>query len=73
MAGIPFSPNSPDLEAVRQIIFARLRAEPGWKQLDYADPAMHHSSSTRALNGRGVTPSSSPLKRYSGTWSSRAC
>ena len=36
MAGIPFSPNPPDLEAVRQIIFARLRAEPGWKQLDYA-------------------------------------
>jgi hypothetical protein len=36
MAGIPFSPNSPDLEAVRQIIFARLRGEAGQKQLDYA-------------------------------------
>ena len=34
MAGIPFSPNSPDMEAVRQIIFARLRAEPDWKHLD---------------------------------------
>jgi hypothetical protein len=36
MSGIPFSPNNPDLEAVRQIIFARLRAEPNWKQLDRA-------------------------------------
>ena len=34
MPGIPFSPNNPDLEAVRQIIFARLRAEPDWSQLD---------------------------------------
>jgi hypothetical protein len=36
MARIPFSSNSPDLEAVRQIIFARLCGEPDWKQLDYA-------------------------------------
>jgi hypothetical protein len=35
MPGIPFSPNNPDLEAVRQIIFARLRAEPDWSQLDH--------------------------------------
>ncbi len=35
MPGIPFSQNPPDLEAVRQIIFARLRAEPDWRQLDY--------------------------------------
>ena len=32
---IPFSPSAPDPEAVRQIIFARLRAEPGWNELDY--------------------------------------
>lgn len=30
MPGIPFSPNSPDLEAVRQIIFERLLREPNW-------------------------------------------
>jgi hypothetical protein len=36
MPGIPFSPNNPDLDAVRQIIFSRLRAEPDWKQLDHA-------------------------------------
>jgi hypothetical protein len=35
MARIPFSPNNPDLEAVRQIIFSRLRAEPNWNQLDH--------------------------------------
>lgn len=34
MPGIPFSANNPDLEAVRQIIFARLRSEPDWKQLE---------------------------------------
>jgi hypothetical protein len=35
MARFPFSPNNPDLEAVRQIVFERLRAEPNWNQLDY--------------------------------------
>jgi hypothetical protein len=34
MPGVPFSPNSPDMEAARQIIFERLRREPGWDQLD---------------------------------------
>ena len=57
MAGIPFSPNSPDLEAVRQIIFARLLTNRAGNSWTMRDPAMHHLSSTRALNGRGVTPS----------------
>jgi hypothetical protein len=35
MTRIPFSPNNPDLEAVQQIIFSRLRAEPNWNQLDH--------------------------------------
>ncbi len=34
MPGIPFSSNSPDPEAVRQIIFERLRREPNWNQFD---------------------------------------
>ena len=34
MPGIPFSSSNPDLQAVRQIIFARLRAEPHWCQVD---------------------------------------
>jgi hypothetical protein len=34
MPGIPFSPNSPDLEAVRRIIFERLRREPDWSHVD---------------------------------------
>src|SRR5689334_19133533 len=34
MPGIPFSSNSPDMEAVRQVIFERLRRELNWDQLD---------------------------------------
>lgn len=30
---VPFDPNSSNLETVRQIVFARLRAEPEWRQL----------------------------------------
>jgi hypothetical protein len=36
MDKIPFDPNKPDLEAIRQIIFARLQRESGWKSLDHA-------------------------------------
>lgn len=35
MGTIPFNATSPDLEAVREIIFERLRREPGWQQLDH--------------------------------------
>jgi len=31
---IPFNPAEPDIEAVREIVFARLRQEPDWQQLD---------------------------------------
>jgi hypothetical protein len=34
MPGIPFWPNTPDPEAVRQIIFERLRREPNWSSVD---------------------------------------
>src|SRR5258706_16253554 len=55
MAGIPFNPQTPDLEAVRQIIFERLRREPGWKQVDvsgdgYAPYVEYKGSSHDARN-----------------------
>src|ERR1035437_2044189 len=31
---IPFNHKEPDMEAVRQIIFERLRNDPSWRQLD---------------------------------------
>jgi hypothetical protein len=34
MNRIPFNPQRPDLEAVRQIIFERLRSESSWNSLD---------------------------------------
>jgi hypothetical protein len=52
MPGIPFSPNSPDLEAVRRIIFERLRREPNWSAIDrtaegYAPDVQYQGSFNR--------------------------
>jgi len=34
MSKVPFAPNNPDIEAVREIVLARLKKQPDWNQLD---------------------------------------